>query len=100
MRTWDFSRYALTTCVAAALLTGCGGSQRRSSEPKAMPLSRANLAHMHPPPPCFAGLDKWETTLRRWRCDRQFDKPPLHREAVKIARPVRSLSLTAANARP
>jgi len=27
MRGLDFSRYALTSCVAAAMLTGCGGSQ-------------------------------------------------------------------------
>lgn len=91
---------ALTTGVAIAFLAGCGGSQPRSSEPKAMPLSRANMAHMHPPPPCFAGLDKWEPILRRWRFDRRFDKPRLHSEAVKKARPARSLSITAAKARP
>jgi hypothetical protein len=27
MRGLDFSRYALTGCVAAAMLAGCGGSQ-------------------------------------------------------------------------
>ena len=27
MKSLDFSRYALTCCVAAAMLAGCGGSQ-------------------------------------------------------------------------
>jgi hypothetical protein len=27
MKSLDFSRYALSSCVAAAMLAGCGGSQ-------------------------------------------------------------------------
>jgi hypothetical protein len=41
MRPWDLSRYALTSCVAAALLAGCGGSQPPIGAPGAMPQSSA-----------------------------------------------------------
>lgn len=37
----EFSRYALTSCVAAVLLAGCGGSQPLVGPPGAMPQSRA-----------------------------------------------------------
>jgi len=100
MQNTSLGRHAATLCFIAALLTGCSGSQPRSSEPKAMPLSRANMAHMHPPPPCFAGLDKWEPNLRRWRCDRRSDKSQSRREAVKLPSPVRSQSQTAAKEQP
>ena len=35
------SRYALSSCVAAAMLAGCGGSQPPIGAPVAMPQSRA-----------------------------------------------------------
>ncbi len=40
MRILGFSRYALTSCVAAAMLTGCGGSQPPIGAPGAKPQSR------------------------------------------------------------
>lgn len=45
MRRPDFSRYALCSSLAAAMLTGCGGSQPSIGMPGAMPQSRANAAH-------------------------------------------------------
>jgi|HubBroStandDraft_5_1064220.scaffolds.fasta_scaffold44702_1 hypothetical protein len=41
MRRLDFSRYVLSSCVAAALLAGCGGSQPPISAPGAMTQSGA-----------------------------------------------------------
>src|ERR1700692_3101354 len=41
MRTSGFSHYALTSCVAAAMLAGCGGSQPPIGAPGAMPLAPA-----------------------------------------------------------
>ena len=41
MRVLGFSRYALTSCVAAAMLTGCGGSQPPIGAPGAMPQTSA-----------------------------------------------------------
>ncbi|MGA7201394.1 MAG: hypothetical protein WBX26_06150 [Candidatus Cybelea sp.] len=41
MRSLDFSRNALTSCVAAAMLAGCGGSQPPIGAPGATPQSRA-----------------------------------------------------------
>ena len=43
MKISDFSRYALSACVAAALLSGCGGSQPPIGAPGAVPSSRANI---------------------------------------------------------
>ena len=45
MRTQTFSRYALTSCAAAALLAGCGGSQAGMSG--AMPQRTTPLAGAH-----------------------------------------------------
>jgi sugar lactone lactonase YvrE len=45
MRSLDFSRYALTSCVAAAILAGCGGSQPPSGAPGAMPQTSATATH-------------------------------------------------------
>jgi hypothetical protein len=36
MKCLDFSRYAITSCIAAAMLAGCGGSQPPISAPGAM----------------------------------------------------------------
>ena len=41
MRTQTLSRYALYSCVATALLAGCGGSQPPIGAPGAMPRSSA-----------------------------------------------------------
>jgi hypothetical protein len=41
MRSLDFSRYALTSCVTAAMLAGCGGSQPPIGAPGAMPQTSA-----------------------------------------------------------
>jgi hypothetical protein len=41
MRILDFSRYALTSCAAAAMLAGCGGSQPPIGAPGAMPQTSA-----------------------------------------------------------
>ncbi len=41
MRSLGLGRYALSSCVAAALLAGCGGSQPPIGAPSAMPQSRA-----------------------------------------------------------
>ncbi len=35
MKSLDFSRYVLSSCVAAAVLAGCGGSQLQISAPGA-----------------------------------------------------------------
>jgi uncharacterized repeat protein (TIGR03803 family) len=40
MKSLDYARYALSSCAAAALLTGCGGSQLPIGAPGAMPVSR------------------------------------------------------------
>jgi len=45
MRVLGFSRYALTSCVAAAMLTGCGGSQPPIGAPGAMPQTSAIATH-------------------------------------------------------
>jgi hypothetical protein len=45
MKFSDFSRYALSSCVAAALLVGCGGSQPPISALGAMPQSTALVTH-------------------------------------------------------
>jgi hypothetical protein len=45
MRTSDFSRYTLSSCVAAAMLAGCGGSQPPIAAPGTMPQSRAIATH-------------------------------------------------------
>ena len=41
MKISDFSRYVLCSCVATAMLAGCGGSQPPIGAPGAMPLLRA-----------------------------------------------------------
>lgn len=41
MRPWDRRHYALSSCVAAALLAGCGGSQPLIGAPRAIPRSSA-----------------------------------------------------------
>jgi hypothetical protein len=41
MRSLDFGRYALTSCVATAMLAGCGGSQPPIGAPGAMPQTAA-----------------------------------------------------------
>ena len=40
----DFSRYALSSCVAAAMLTGCGGSSAPIGVPGAMPRNPARFS--------------------------------------------------------
>ena len=45
MRNVDFSRNALTSCVAAAMLAGCGGSQPPIGAPGAMPQPSALATH-------------------------------------------------------
>jgi uncharacterized repeat protein (TIGR03803 family) len=44
MRLWDFSRYGLLSCVAAALLAGCGGSQPPIGASGTMPQASALVA--------------------------------------------------------
>ncbi|MFZ0363724.1 MAG: choice-of-anchor tandem repeat GloVer-containing protein [Candidatus Cybelea sp.] len=41
MRRWNLSHYAISSCVAAALLAGCGGSQPPIGVPGAMPQASA-----------------------------------------------------------
>jgi hypothetical protein len=41
LKRWVFSHDALSSCVAVALLAGCGGSQPLIGVPGAMPQSRA-----------------------------------------------------------
>jgi hypothetical protein len=41
MKSLDFGRYTLSSCVAAAMLAGCGGSQPPMSAPGAMPQTYA-----------------------------------------------------------
>jgi len=36
MKSFDFGHYALCSCVAAALLAGCGGSQPQIGAPGAI----------------------------------------------------------------
>ena len=45
MKTRLLSRYALSSCVAAAMLAGCGGSQPPIGAPGALPQSRAITLH-------------------------------------------------------
>ena len=45
MKAPDFVRYALTGCVATAMLGGCGGSQRPIGAPGAMPQTSALATH-------------------------------------------------------
>ncbi|MGB6950474.1 MAG: hypothetical protein WBE15_00835 [Candidatus Cybelea sp.] len=45
MKSLDFGRYALGSCVAVAILTACGGSQAPIGAPGAMPQSRAIATH-------------------------------------------------------
>jgi hypothetical protein len=45
MSSLDFGRCALSSCMAAALLAGCGGSQPPIGTPGAMPQSSANATH-------------------------------------------------------
>ena len=45
MRSTDLGRYALSSCVAAAMLAACGGSQPPIGAPGAMPQSRAIVTH-------------------------------------------------------
>jgi hypothetical protein len=42
MKISDFGRYALSSCVAATMLAGCGGSQPPIGAPGAMPQSSTN----------------------------------------------------------
>jgi len=44
MKSIDLGRYALSSCVVAAMLAGCGGSQPPIAAPGAMPQSRAVAA--------------------------------------------------------
>jgi hypothetical protein len=43
MRRWNLSHYAISSCVTAALLGGCGGSQPPIGAPGAMPQSGAQV---------------------------------------------------------
>jgi hypothetical protein len=45
MKSLDFGRYTLCSCVAAAILAGCGGSQPPISAPGAMPQNSAIATH-------------------------------------------------------
>jgi uncharacterized repeat protein (TIGR03803 family) len=45
MRTRQSSRFALSICVASALLAGCGGSQPPIAAPGALPQSRASSSY-------------------------------------------------------
>src|SRR5580693_2694276 len=42
VKSLDFRRYALSSCVAAAMLVGCGGSQPPIGAPGAMPQTSAS----------------------------------------------------------
>ena len=45
MTSRELSRYALSSCAAAAMLAGCGGSQPPIGAPGAMPQSRASSGY-------------------------------------------------------
>ena len=45
MKSLDFSRYVAGSCVAAAMLAGCGGSQPPIGAPGAMPQTSAIATH-------------------------------------------------------
>ncbi|MGA9017366.1 MAG: hypothetical protein WB438_00305 [Candidatus Cybelea sp.] len=45
MRSLDFMLYALSSCVAAAMLAGCGGSQPPIGAPGAMPQTSVIATH-------------------------------------------------------
>ncbi len=61
MKSLDFSRYALTSCVAAAMLSGCGGSQPPVGAPGAMPYGATSGITAHSIP--TAGKDAWSGDL-------------------------------------
>ena len=46
MRCANLSHYAISSCVTAALLAGCGGSQPPIGAPGVMPQSRAVATHV------------------------------------------------------
>jgi hypothetical protein len=46
VKSLDFRRYALSSCVAAAMLVGCGGSQPPIGAPGAMPQTSAIATHV------------------------------------------------------
>jgi hypothetical protein len=45
MRSLDFGRFALSSCLATAMLAGCGGSQPPIGAPGAMPQAPAIATH-------------------------------------------------------
>ncbi|MGB7049503.1 MAG: hypothetical protein WBD57_14355, partial [Candidatus Cybelea sp.] len=45
MTSRELSRYALSSCAAAAMLAGCGGLQPPLGAPGAMPQSRASSSY-------------------------------------------------------
>lgn len=48
MKGWNLSRYALTSCIAGALLAACSGSQPPFGAPGAMPQNRTSRTLMSP----------------------------------------------------
>jgi len=63
MKVLEFSRYALSSCIVAALLAGCGGSQPPITAPGAMPQARAMVAHTDRALPTTLNIGKLKADL-------------------------------------
>jgi hypothetical protein len=61
MKSSDFGRYALSSCVAVAMLAGCGGSQPPIGAPGAMPYGAPRHIAAHPAP--ATAKDAWSGDL-------------------------------------
>jgi hypothetical protein len=61
MKSLDFSRYAFTSCVAVAMLVGCGGSQSPIGAPGATSYGAARHIAAHPAP--ATAKDAWSGDL-------------------------------------
>ncbi|MGP8101314.1 MAG: choice-of-anchor tandem repeat GloVer-containing protein [Candidatus Cybelea sp.] len=73
MKLSDFSRYALSICVAAAMLAGCGGPQPLTGAPGAMPQSSASVS-MHAP---FGAAGNLRSLARRDADGGKYPQAPL-----------------------
>ena len=49
MRRWNLSQYAISSCVTAALLAGCGGSQPPIGAPLGLRSGALPTERAHPP---------------------------------------------------
>ncbi|MGP8100872.1 MAG: peptidase S8 [Candidatus Cybelea sp.] len=70
MKSLDFGRYALSSCVAAAMLAGCGGSQPPIGAPG---LTQSDALQLHAPIHACNG-----SRLARAQCDALIESSSVH----------------------